>query len=77
MANLLVEWNELALEAIRVSKPGPPMAARSLAIVYTAIYDAWAAYHEAALAVHSPVPRRPAAQRTRGIDSRNLFQRAD
>ena len=64
MANLLVEWNELALEAIRVSKPGPPMAARSLAIVYTAIYDAWAAYHEAALPVHSPVPRRPEDQRT-------------
>ncbi|MFN0101576.1 MAG: vanadium-dependent haloperoxidase, partial [Bryobacteraceae bacterium] len=64
MANPLVEWNELALEAIRVSKPGPPMVARSLGIVYTSVYDAWAAYDNAAQPVHSPVPRRPAAQRS-------------
>jgi hypothetical protein len=44
MANIITEWNELLLEAIRQTKPGPPMAARSIAIVYTSIYDAWAAY---------------------------------
>jgi len=32
------------LQAIRDTKPGPPMVARMLAIVHTAIYDAWAAY---------------------------------
>ncbi len=64
MKNLIVEWNELALEAIRKIKPGPPMAARSLGIVYKAIFDAWAAYDNVAKPVKSPVPRRPVAQRT-------------
>lgn len=44
MANIISIWNELLLEAIRQTKPGPPMVARSIAIVHTAIYDAWAAY---------------------------------
>jgi len=44
MTNIILEWNELLLEAIRQTKPGPPMAARSIALVYTSIYDAWAAY---------------------------------
>lgn len=45
MTNIITEWNELLLEAIRQTKPGPPMAARSIAIVYTCIYDSWAAYN--------------------------------
>ncbi len=44
MANIIIEWNEILLEAIRQTKPGPPMVARSIAIVHTIIYDAWAAY---------------------------------
>ncbi len=44
MTNIVVEWNELLLEAIRQTKPGPPMAARSIAIVHTSMYDSWAAY---------------------------------
>lgn len=48
MKNIIIEWNELLLEAIRQTKPGPPMAARSIAIVYTSIYDCWAAYHPVA-----------------------------
>jgi PAP2 superfamily len=64
MTNLLVEWNDLALAAIRTIKPGPPMAARSLGIVYKAIFDAWAAYDNVAKPVKSGVPRRPVAQRT-------------
>ncbi len=44
MTNIVTEWNEVLLEAIRKTKPGPPMAARSIAIVHTSIYDAWAAY---------------------------------
>lgn len=44
MKNIVTEWNELLLEAIRQTKPGPPMAARSIAIVHTSIYDSWAAY---------------------------------
>src|SRR3954452_8217719 len=37
-------WDNAALQAIRDTKPGPPMVARDLAIVHTCIYDAWAAY---------------------------------
>ena len=55
-------WNEVGLQAIRVTKPGPPMAARSLAILHTAMYDAWAAYDPLALPVHGAVPRRPASE---------------
>ncbi|OGX84068.1 vanadium-dependent haloperoxidase [Hymenobacter coccineus] len=44
MANLITDWNDLLLEAIRQTKPGPPMTARAIAIVHTCLYDAWAAY---------------------------------
>ncbi|MEY4375552.1 MAG: hypothetical protein RJB26_102 [Pseudomonadota bacterium] len=39
-----VEWNAVLLQAIRDTKPGPPMTARAIAVVHTCIYDAWAAY---------------------------------
>jgi hypothetical protein len=42
--NYLIQWNNAALLAIRNSKPAPTVVARSLAILNTAIYDAWAAY---------------------------------
>lgn len=44
MQNPVIEWNELMLSAIREVKPGPPMAARSIAVIHTSIYDTWAAY---------------------------------
>lgn len=44
MNNVVLEWNEVLLEAIRINKPGPPMVARSIAIMHTCMYDAWAAY---------------------------------
>jgi hypothetical protein len=34
--NVALAWNRTALEAIRQVRPGPPMAARSLAIVHSA-----------------------------------------
>jgi hypothetical protein len=48
-ANVVIQWNQTALQAIRDVKPGPPQTARSLAIVHTAMYDAWAAYDAVAL----------------------------
>jgi hypothetical protein len=42
--NLVLVWNDQTLEAIRKLPPAPTVAARALAIVHTAIYDAWAAY---------------------------------
>ncbi|MEZ5351870.1 MAG: vanadium-dependent haloperoxidase [Bryobacteraceae bacterium] len=62
--NLVLEWNELAIQAVRDTKPGPPMAARSLSVVASAMYDAWAPYDNVAKPWKSTVPRRPVGQRT-------------
>jgi hypothetical protein len=61
----VVGWNETALQAIRTTKPGPPMAARSLAVLHTAMYDAWAAYDETAVpSVPQSDWRQPIVERT-------------
>src|SRR5437667_12526663 len=36
----VLHWNEEALQAIRVAKTPPPLAARNLAMVHAAVYDA-------------------------------------
>ena len=48
-SNVVIQWNQAALQGVRDSKLGPPMVARALAIVHTCIYDAWAAYDRRAL----------------------------
>ncbi len=62
---IVVEWNKTALEAVRVVKPGPPMVARTMAILHTAMYDAWAAYDGVAVGtrLHNLL-RKPEAERT-------------
>src|SRR3984893_7449858 len=47
--NVVIQWNNAALQGVRDSKLGPPMVARALGIVHTCIYDAWAAYDRHAL----------------------------
>ena len=42
-------WNEATLEAIREASIPAPIAARALAIVNTAIFDAWSAYDRTAV----------------------------
>ena len=69
--NLVLVWNEETLEAIRKLPPAPTVAARALAIVHTAIYDAWAAYDPLAVGTRlgpscaSPRPNGPRPTRTR------------
>ena len=46
--NIVIEWDNAALQGVRDSKLGPPMVARALAIVHTCMYDAWAAYDDRA-----------------------------
>src|SRR4051812_12835612 len=53
MPDPILLWNEVALEANRVShtngqgeQAGPPLSARALAIVHLAMYDAFAAVHD-------------------------------
>ena len=73
--NLILQWNNIALDAIRAlgrlpdtnperARGGPPQVARSLAVIYTAVYDAWSVYDDVAKPVHAATPRRPVAQRT-------------
>ena len=45
---VITHWNEAALQAIRMTHPGPPIVARALAITHTCMYDAWAAYDKKA-----------------------------
>src|SRR5690242_8379033 len=47
--NVVVQWNQAALQGVRDSTLGPPMVARALAIVHTCMYDAWAAYDNHAI----------------------------
>jgi hypothetical protein len=51
--DLVRQWNQAALDsiidtAVPAIRRTPPVAARSLAIAHTAIYDAWAAYDNTA-----------------------------
>jgi hypothetical protein len=63
--NLVLVWNQAALDSIRALPPAPTVAARALAIVHTAIYDAWAAYDPLAVGTRLGAKlRQPEAERT-------------
>jgi hypothetical protein len=64
--NVALAWNTAWLEAIRRTRMGPPMAARALHILHTAMYDAWAAHDDLAFGSRlGDELRRPAADRTK------------
>lgn len=61
----MIEWNQAALQAIRDTKMGAPMASRTLAVVHTCMYDAWSAYDEHAVGTQlQGALRRPAEERS-------------
>ena len=63
--NVVLRWDEQTLAAIRELHTGPTVNARALAIVHTAMYDAWAAYDATAVGTRlGGSLRRPAAERT-------------
>src|SRR5258706_5778905 len=63
--NVVLQWSNMCLQAIRDTKPGPPMVARAIAIVHTCIYDAWAAYDSVTVGtLWVGSLRRPAAEHT-------------
>jgi hypothetical protein len=63
--NLVLVWNDQTLESIRKLPPAPTVAARALAIVHTAIYDAWAAYDPLAVGTRLGAGlRQPLAEQT-------------
>ena len=67
----MLVWNEETLDAIRSLSPGPTVAVRALAVVHTAIYDAWAAYDPVAVGTRLGANlRRPTAERTQANKER-------
>jgi hypothetical protein len=65
MTGTVLGWNRLALQAIRSTQPGPPLAARALAILHTCMYNAWAAYDDTARqTAHGVAVRLPRAERS-------------
>jgi hypothetical protein len=70
---VVLKWDEQALAAIRASRPAPTVAARALAVLHTATYDAWAAYDATAVGTRlGGSLRRPAEERTANYKSKAI-----
>jgi hypothetical protein len=72
--SVVLAWNQQLLDTISETRTGPTIAARALAVVHTAIYDAWAAYDPVAVDTRqrlraNPELRQPTAERT--LDNKN------
>jgi hypothetical protein len=63
--NVVLLWDEAALQAIRDTRPAPTVTARALGVVHASIYEAWAAYDPKAVGTRlGGSLRRPPAERT-------------
>jgi len=63
--SVVLVWNQQILDTIVATKTGPTIAVRALAVVHTAIYDAWAAYDAVAVpTMANGNSRQPATERT-------------
>jgi hypothetical protein len=68
--SVVLVWNQQILDTIQETRTGPTVAARALAVVHTAIYDAWAAYDPVAVGTRLGAQlRRPRAEAT--LDNKN------
>src|SRR5918994_7246164 len=63
-ARVVLRWNDALLDAIPAAGLPGPAPNRALAIVHTAIYDAWTPYAERAQPTQSGPTRRPKNERT-------------
>jgi hypothetical protein len=71
--DVVLRWDEEALTAVRATKPPPTVVARALAIVHTAMYDAWAAYDPKALGTRTGASlRRPSSEYTSNYKSKAI-----
>jgi len=60
-ASVAAQWNQALLDAVKATRANDVVTARALAIVHTAMFDAWAAYDDKALGTQSGSAwRRPA-----------------
>jgi hypothetical protein len=65
--NVVLQWNSAALQAVRDVNPGPTVASRAIAIMHTAMYDAWAAFDPVAVPTRpNGIPRHPGSGRSLG-----------
>jgi hypothetical protein len=71
--SVVIKWNDACLEAIRITRPGPPVVARALAILHTAIYDAWAAYDRRALGTRFGGALRQPVEEATTVNRRNAI----
>ena len=67
--NIAYRWGEMALEATALDterfKPRPTVTSRYLALIFTAVFDAWSRYDAHAIPVYlEGVPRRPDSEHT-------------
>jgi hypothetical protein len=61
----VLRWNSALLQAVRNVRSNPVVTARALAVVHTAMYDAWAAYDRYAVGTRTGGSlRRPRSERT-------------
>lgn len=61
----VIAWDNTTLDAVRATRMPPPIAARAMAIVHSAMYEAWAAYDSVAAGQYLGAQlRRPVAERT-------------
>jgi hypothetical protein len=68
--DVVIQWNNAALQAVRDVNPGPTVASRALAIMHTAMYDAWAAFDAVAVPTRpNGIPRHPGSGN--GLDNKN------
>src|SRR2546430_744438 len=63
--SVVLDWDAAALQAVRDTRPGPPMVARDMAVLHTCMSDAWAAYDRVAVGTRlGGSLRRPASEAT-------------
>ena len=63
--NVVLQWNDALLQAVRNTGFAPMWTARALAVTHTSMYDAWAAYDARAVGTRlGGALRRPEAERT-------------
>ena len=68
--DVVIQWNNAALQAVRDVNPGPTVASRALAIMHTAMYDAWAAFDSVAVPTRpNGIPRHSGSGN--GLDNKN------
>jgi hypothetical protein len=63
-ASTVILWNNAAMEAARDDNSGPLVMVRALAMMHTAMFDAWAEYDTAAQPTLGAIHRRPQGERT-------------